>query len=107
MELPKVVKRFVETQNNYDSKAYTECFTESAIVHDEGKVHTGREEIFQWIEQANEAYQSSMEPVKYEESGSGGILTARVSGTFPGSPIVLQFHLGLKNDLIDSLKVTG
>lgn len=107
MELPKVVERFVETQNNYDSKAYTECFTESAIVHDEGKVHTGKEEILQWIEHANEAYQSSMQPLKYEESGSNGVLTARVSGTFPGSPIVLQFHLGIMNNLIDSLKVTG
>ena len=106
MELPKVVARFVETQNNYDSKAYTECFTESAIVHDEGKVHTGKDEIRQWIEHSNETYQSLMEPLKYEESGSNGVLTARVSGTFPGSPIVLQFHLGLMNDLIDSLKVT-
>lgn len=107
MELPKVIERFIETQNNYDSKAYTECFTESAIVHDEGKVHTGKDEICRWIEHANEAYQSLMEPLKYEQSGSNGVLTAKVSGTFPGSPIVLQFHLGLMNDLIDSLKVTG
>ena len=107
MKLPKLVLRFVETQNNQDSKAYADCFTESAIVHDEGKTHTGKEEIRQWIEEANEKYQSSMEPLKYEESGSNGTLTAEVSGTFPGSPIILQFHLGLKDDLIDSLKVTG
>lgn len=107
MELPKLVARFIETQNNQDSKAYVECFTESAIVHDEGKTHNGKEEIRQWIEDANEKYQSFMKPVKYEESGSNGMLTAEVSGTFPGSPIVLQFHLGLKDDLIDSLKVTG
>jgi len=107
MELRKVVARFIETQNTYDSKAYVECFTESAIVHDEGKTHTGKEEILHWIEDANERYQSSMKPLNYEESGSNGVLTAEVSGTFPGSPIVLQFHLGLKNDLIDSLKVTG
>jgi ketosteroid isomerase-like protein len=107
MELPKLVTQFVETQNNHDSKAYVECFTESAIVHDEGKTHNGKVEIQQWIEHANEAYQSSMKPLDYEESGSNGVLTAEVSGTFPGSPIVLQFHLGLKNDLIDSLKVTG
>lgn len=107
MELPKLVARFVEAQNNQDSKAYVECFTESAIVHDEGKTHNGKEEIRQWIEDANEKYQSFMEPVKYEESGSNGMLTAEVSGTFPGSPIVLQFHLRLKGDLIDSLKVTG
>jgi hypothetical protein len=107
MELPKLVARFIESQNNHDSKAYAECFTDLAIVHDEGKTHNGKEEIRQWIEHANEAYQSFMEPLKYEESGSHGLLTAEVSGTFPGSPIVLQFHLVLKDDLIDSLKVTG
>lgn len=54
MELPQLVARFVETQNTYDSKSFTECFTETAIVHDEGKTHTGKEEIRQWIEEANE-----------------------------------------------------
>jgi hypothetical protein len=107
MELPQLVARFVETQNNYDSRAYITCFTETATVHDEGKVHTGKEEIRQWIEEANEKYQSVMKPLKYEETSSNGTLTAEVSGTFPGNPIVLQFHLGLKNDLIHSLKVTG
>jgi len=107
MELPKLIERFVATQNNYDSKAYTQCFTDSAIVHDEGKTHTGKQEIRQWIEEANEKYQSKMKPLNYEQSGPNGMLTAEVSGTFPGSPIVLQFHLGLKDDLIDSLKVTG
>ncbi|WP_293304925.1 nuclear transport factor 2 family protein [Pedobacter sp. UBA5917] len=107
MELPEVVARFIETQNNLDSKSYVECFTDAAIVHDEGKMHNGKEEIRQWIEHANSEYQSSMKPLNYEESGANGVLTSEVSGTFPGSPIVLQFHLGLKDDLIDSLKVTG
>ncbi|MFA6245563.1 MAG: nuclear transport factor 2 family protein [Mucilaginibacter sp.] len=107
MELPKLVARFVQTQNNQDIRAYVECFTESAIVYDEGKTHTGREEIRQWIDEANAKYQSSMKPLKYEEDGSKGTLTAKVSGTFPGSPIVLEFHLETKDGLIDSLKVTG
>lgn len=107
MQLHQVVERFVDAQNNFDSKAYVECFTDSAIVHDEGKVHTGKAEIRQWIEHANEEYQSFMKPLNYEESGSKGLLTAEVSGTFPGSPLVLLFHLALKDDLIDSLKVTG
>lgn len=107
MELPKLIERFVATQNNYDSKAFANCFTDSAIVHDEGKTHTGKEEIQQWIEEANEKYRSSLKPLKYETSGLNGTLTAEVSGTFPGSPAVLQFHLMLKDDLINSLKVTG
>ncbi|GAB3921245.1 hypothetical protein [Mucilaginibacter myungsuensis] len=48
-----------------------------------------------------------MKPLQYDESGSDGVLTAEVSGTFPGSPIVLKFHLVFKDELIDSLIVTG
>ncbi len=107
MKLPILIERFVATQNDQDSQAYTECFTDQAIVHDEGRTHTGKEEIRLWIEDANERYQSKMKPLGYEASGSKGILTAEVSGTFPGSPIVLKFHLGLKDSLIDSLNVTG
>jgi hypothetical protein len=107
MKLPELVVRFVETQNTFDCEAYVACFTETAIVHDEGKVHTGKEEIKTWIEHANEAYQTSMKPLDYEKTGSKGVLTAEVSGTFPGSPFALKFHLGLKDGLIDSLKVTG
>lgn len=106
MELPELIARFVATQNNYDTKAYTECFTNTAIVHDEGKTHTGKDEIQAWIEDANERYKSVMKPLQYDESDSKGVLTAEVSGTFPGSPIVLKFNFGLKDGLIDSLKVT-
>ena len=107
MKSNKLVERFIETQNNFDSKSFVECFTDSAIVHDEGKTYQGKKEIQQWIEHSNETYKPFTKLLKYEESGSNGVLTAEVSGTFPGSPGVLQFHMGLKNDLIDSLKTTG
>jgi hypothetical protein len=107
MELPKFIARFVETQNNRDSQAFLTCFTESATVDDEGETHTGKEEIREWIERANEKYQSVTKPLSYEESGSNGRLTAEVSGTFPGSPAVLQFHFELKENLIDHLATTG
>ncbi|MCJ8211583.1 nuclear transport factor 2 family protein [Mucilaginibacter sp. RS28] len=107
MNLPTVVTQLVNAQNNYDSKTYAECFTDTAIVHDEGKTHNGKEEIYQWIEDANKKYKSLMKPLKYEESASKGILIAEVSGNFTGSPVVLQFHLVFKDNYIDSLKVTG
>ena len=106
MELPKVVERFIETQHSHDSKAFADCFAETAIVHDEGRTHNGKEEIQRWIEHSMSAYKSQLEPLNYEQSESKGILTANVSGTFPGSPIALKFNFGLKDGLIDSLKVT-
>ncbi len=105
MNLPKVVAELVEAQNNYDSVAYANCFTETAVVFDEGKTHNGRKEIENWIEKANKEYQATMKPLEYSEKEE--ILKAEVSGNFPGSPIVLSYHLEIADELIQSLKITG
>lgn len=104
MNLPKVVAELVKTQNNFDSIAYATCFTETAVVFDEGKTHSGRKEIEKWIDSANKEYQATMKPLEY--SMEEEILKAEVSGNFPGSPIVLFYHLEIKDDLIHSLNVT-
>ncbi len=105
MNLPKVVAELVKTQNNFDSVAYANCFTETAVVFDEGKTHNGRREIENWIEKANKEYQATMKPLEYSEKEE--ILKAEVSGNFPGSPIVLSYHLEIADELIHSLKITG
>jgi hypothetical protein len=35
MDLPKVITELVKTQNSFDSVAYAQCFTDTAIVLDE------------------------------------------------------------------------
>jgi hypothetical protein len=107
MQLPKAIANLVEAQNNHNSIAYTQSFSDTAIVHDEGKTHIGKAEIEKWIRHADEEYQSIMIPVNYTEDGNKSILSAEVSGTFPGSPAVLKFNFTLKDDLIESLRVTG
>ena len=107
MNLPKIIADLVKAQNNFDSVTYANCFSESAVVFDEGKTHKGRKEIEQWIEDANERYNAVMKPVSYEEKETGSILKAEVSGNFPGSPIVMSYHLAIADDLIQSLKITG
>ena len=106
MNLPKVISELVKAQNEFNSTAYVNCFAETAVVHDEGKVHTGRTEIEHWIAESNEKYRSLMKPLDYQQNGASGILSAEVSGTFPGSPITLQFHFEIIDGLIQSLKVT-
>jgi hypothetical protein len=46
-----------------------------------------------------------MNPIGYIEAGAESILTAEISGTFEGSPVVLKYHFEIKNGLIQSLKV--
>jgi hypothetical protein len=104
MNLPNVISELVKTQNNFDSAAYAECFAETAVVFDEGKTHNGRKEIEQWIGKSNKDYKATMEPVDYDEKEN--ILSARISGTFPGSPIILKFHFEIADGKIQHLKVT-
>ena len=103
MKLPGVVNELINAQNNFDSAAYADCFTERSVVFDEGKTHNGRNEIENWIEKANKEYQATMKPLEYSESER--TLKTEVSGKFPGSPIVMMFHYEFKDGLIQSLKI--
>lgn len=105
MNLPSVIADLAQAQQNFDSVAYSNCFSETALVFDEGKTHKGKVEIQQWIKKANEEYQILMEPLEY--SVTEKILKAKVSGNFPGSPIVLSYHFELKDGLIQSLRIRG
>lgn len=107
MKLPNVVQELIKAQNNLDSAAYANLFSETGVAYDEGKTHTGRKQVQKWIAEANEKYKSVMQPVKYTEQGKKGILTANVSGTFPGSPAVMKFNFEINEGLIQSLKITG
>ncbi|MFF5380083.1 nuclear transport factor 2 family protein [Pedobacter suwonensis] len=105
MNLPKMISELVKAQNEFDSAAYASCFTENAEVFDEGKTHNGKAEIESWIDKANNEYNATIEPVEYDEDAN--ILSAKTSGNFPGSPIVLKYHFQFYNELIQSLKITG
>jgi hypothetical protein len=107
MNLHKVVASLIEAQNSHDSEEYVRCFSPTAIVHDEGKTYKGKAEIQQWIEQSNRKYETVLKPLSYQETSAENLLTAEISGNFPGSPAILQFHLQLENGLISSLNITG
>lgn len=103
MNLPNIISELVKAQNEFDSAAYANCFTENAEVFDEGKTHNGKAEIENWIDKANKEYKATMKSLDYNKN----ILSAEISGTFPGSPLVLKYHFELNDGLIQSLKITG
>ena len=105
MNLPKVIAELVKSQNEFDSAAYADCFAENAQVFDEGKTHNGKAEIEQWIDKSNKDNRATMEPVDYDEKED--ILSAKIAGSFPGSPLILKFHFKIADGKIQALKVTG
>lgn len=102
-EIPQVVAQLIEAQKHFDSNAYASCFTDTATVFDEGKNYSGRMQIREWIEKANQEYKISMTPLEYSETDQ--TLKAKVTGQFPGSPIVLKYQYEFSDGLIQSLKI--
>jgi len=107
MNLPNVINNFIAAQNNFDSEAYTECFTTDAIVHDEGKTHTGKHEIKEWNEKSIAAYKAQIKTIDFTSDGKTALLIAEISGTFDGSPITLKFQFEIKDDKIAALTISN
>ncbi|WP_224994813.1 nuclear transport factor 2 family protein [Cesiribacter sp. SM1] len=107
MNLPEVVADLVEAQASFDSVAFANCFSETAVVFDEGKTHKGKAEIQQWIDQANKRFKTVMDPIEFTQTDTTCVLLAEISGTFEGSPLVLNYNFVLRDGLIQSLKITG
>jgi hypothetical protein len=106
MYLPEIVKKLLHAQTEFDSTAYANCFADTAVVFDEEKSYTGKEAIKQWNESTNNKYRTVLEPIEHQQDGSKAVLTARVSGTFDGSPVLLDHHFEIENELVISLTIT-
>lgn len=104
IQLTSLTARFVESMNAQNSADFMSCFNRDAIVEDEGNTHHGIAEIQAWIEEAFVKYQPILKVTAATFSETGAVITGSVSGTFPGSPIVLHYHLTITQNQIAALK---
>lgn len=101
---PPIAMYFASDDTNADAVA--QCFSEDAVVIDERREHRGRAAIARWTAEAIEKYHYTSEPLHVDTSGPDAIVTARVTGDFPGSPVELRYRFGLEGDFITRLEVT-
>ena len=88
-----------------DGEAVARCFTEAAVVKDEGRTYRGRAAIKQWKAEASAKYQYTSEPFACEQKDGKFVVTSQLTGNFPGSPVNLRFIFGLEGDKIASLEI--
>ncbi|MBI3866761.1 MAG: nuclear transport factor 2 family protein [Planctomycetia bacterium] len=93
------------TADKGDSEAVAQCFTESAVVKDEGQTYDGRAAIRKWKAETSAKYQCTSEPLACERQDGTTVVTSRLTGNFPGSPVNLRFFLGLEGNKIASLEI--
>jgi len=104
LDLPKAVTAYF-TADKADGSAVAQCFTENAVVKDEGHTYRGRAAIKQWKTEASAKYQYTYEPLTCEQMGGKHVVTCRLTGNFPGSPVDLRFFFEIENDKIASLEI--
>ncbi len=104
LNLPKPVAAYF-TADKGDGQAVSQCFTENAIVKDEGHTHKGRAAIKEWRTDASAKYQYTCEPLACEERDGKTVVTSHLVGNFPGSPADLRYFFKLEGDKIASLEI--
>jgi len=104
LDLPKPIAAYFNADQG-DSEAVARCFTDTAVVKDEGHTHRGRAAIKKWKAEASAKYQYTSEPFACEQQDGKFVVTCRLTGNFPGSPVNLRFFFGLEETKIASLEI--
>ena len=105
INLPTPIAIYVDAENNGDTEALARSFAENATVRDEGKTIEGLAAIKQWKGETKKKYQHTVEPLASVQKDGKTIVTNRLIGNFPGSPIELEFVFTLDGDKITSLEI--
>ena len=104
LDLPKPIAAYFAADKG-DSEAVARCFTENAIVKDEGHTYNGLAAIKKWKSETSTKFTYTSEPFASEQKDGKTVITSRLIGNFPGSPVDLRFFFALEGDKIASLEI--
>ncbi|NRQ41356.1 nuclear transport factor 2 family protein [Rheinheimera sp. YQF-2] len=105
IQLADPIKNYFEISNGTDPVRLKHCFNANAVVLDEGGTYQGHTAIAAWFCDTRQKYAFSAKPLSATTQQQHEIVTAEVSGNFPGSPIELSYTFLLQDGKIQSLKI--
>jgi len=106
LKLTRIINDYVTASNAHDVKSILSCFSDDAVVHDEGETLHGEKAIEGWIAETIEKYKFQFKPLSIKEDKVDVVIvTVEVSGTFDGSPVTLDYHFTIESDKIRSLTI--
>ena len=100
-------RRYIAAENAGDTEALVQCFTSDAVVRDEHQTIEGLAAIKQWKAETARKYRHTIEPLASVVRDGNIVVTNRLTGNFPGSPIELEFIFRIEDDRIASLEIRG
>ena len=106
MDLPRPLIRYLDAKRAYDTDALLATLTSDAVIADEGSTHTGAGAIREWNERASKALKATYELEAAERVAESFVLTVKVAGDFPTSPVTLYFYATLRGDKIAAMTIS-
>jgi hypothetical protein len=104
LNLPKPIAAYFSAEK-VGADAVCRCFTENAVVKDEGHTYKSQAAIKRWRDEAAAKFEFKSEPFACEEKEGKIVVTSRLTGNFPGSPVDLRFFFELQGDKVASLEI--
>jgi hypothetical protein len=104
-KLPRLLADYVAATNAHDVAAMSAVFSENATVHDEGRDHNGLAAIRAWMKETIEKYDYQVDPLESSVTAKNVVVLVSLRGTFPGSPITLQYDFTLDGQKVSRLEI--
>ena len=105
MKLPQIINDYINASNGYDVRSILACFSDDAVVRDEGQTLHGKDAIKGWIAKTIEKYKFQLKPLSIKQDDAEVVVAVEISGTFDGSPVTLDYHFTIESDKILSLTI--
>lgn len=103
-QLPPAIAGFFQAHNTGQTQDFDDLFTRDAHVNDEQHEYRGAD-IKRWMDGAIARYKPHAETTDLARVGEETIVTAQVTGAFPGSPIQIRYRFVLRDDQIAALTI--
>ena len=105
-ELPEPIPTYLAAHLARDADTAIPCFTDDAVVVDEGRTHRGPEQIRAWLGRAASEYRYTTELVGASRLDDGRYdALHHLEGDFPGGAVDLHFRFALRDGRIAALVI--
>ncbi|MFE2634220.1 nuclear transport factor 2 family protein [Streptomyces scopuliridis] len=94
---PDAVRAYMSLTTGDDHTTAIVSFADAAHVTDDGRDHHGTSEIRKWLDRTSSEYTYTSTPLVAQADAESGrtTVTCRLEGTFPGSPVDLDYRFRL------------
>ena len=104
LDLPAPIAAYFAA-DRADAEGVAACFTDDAIVKDEGRTHRGKAEIAAWKRDIAAKISYTSTPIAIAAQDGKTVVTCHIVGNFAGGEVDLRHFFVIDGEKISSLEI--